>query len=62
MKTYNTPQKNQRKLYVLGRIAKLNRGLRHKSLKTIYEGDLVPLMTYGAPVWEEAKKKKKKTL
>jgi len=41
----------------LGKTAKLNWGLGHKSLKTIYEGALVPLMTYGAPVWEEAIKK-----
>jgi len=42
---------------MLGRIAKLNWGLGHKSLKTIYEGALVPIMTYGAPEWEEAIKK-----
>ena len=42
---------------MLGSIAKLNWGLGHKSLKTICEGALVPLMTYGAPVWEEAIKK-----
>jgi hypothetical protein len=42
---------------MLGKTAKLNWGLGHKSLKTIYEGALVPLMTYGAPVWEEAIKK-----
>jgi len=44
---------------MLGSIAKLNWGLGHKSLKTIYEGALVPLMTYGAPVWEEAIKKQR---
>ena len=37
--------------------AKLKWGLGHKSLKTTYEGALVPLTTYGAPVWEEAVKK-----
>ena len=34
-------------------------GLGHKSLKTIYEGALVPLMTYGAPIWEEAVNKQR---
>ena len=29
-------------------------GPGHKSLKTIYEGAIVTLMTYGAPVWEGA--------
>jgi len=43
---------------MLGRIAKLNWGLGHKSLKTIFERALAPLMTYGAPVWEEAIKNK----
>jgi hypothetical protein len=43
---------------MLGKTAKLNWGLGHKSLKTIYEGVLVPLITYGAPVWEEATKNK----
>jgi hypothetical protein len=39
---------------MLSRSAKLQWGLGHKSLKTIYEGALIPLLTYGAPVWEEA--------
>jgi ribonuclease HI len=37
--------------YMLNRTAKLHWGLGHKSLKTIYEGAIAPLMTYGAPVW-----------
>jgi hypothetical protein len=41
-------------IYTLSKTAKLNWCLGHKSLKTVYEGALVPLMTYGAPVWEEA--------
>jgi len=39
---------------MLGRSAKLQWSLGHKSLKTIYEGALIPLLTYGAPVWDEA--------
>jgi len=38
---------------MLSRYAKLRWGLGHKSLKTIYEGALIPLLTYGAPVWDE---------
>ena len=39
---------------MLGRSARLQWGLGHKSLKTIYEGALIPLLMYGAPVWDEA--------
>jgi len=28
----------------------MNWGLGHKALKTIYDGAIVPIMTYGAPV------------
>jgi hypothetical protein len=38
---------------MLGRSAKLQWGLGNKVLKTIYEGALIPLLTYGAPVCEE---------
>jgi len=41
-------------IHMLGRSAKLQWGLGHKSLKAIYEGALIPLLTYGAPVWDEA--------
>jgi len=46
-------------VYLLSRLAKLQWGLGHKSLKTIYEGALIPLLTYGAPIWEEAIAKQK---
>jgi hypothetical protein len=45
-------------IYMLGRSAKLQWALGHKTLKTIYEGALVPLATYEAPVWEEAVRKR----
>jgi hypothetical protein len=45
--------------YMLNRTAKLQWGLGHKSLKTVYEGAIVPLMTHGAPVWEGAITKRK---
>jgi len=41
-------------IHMLGRSAKLHWGLGHKSIKTIYEGALIPLLTYGAPVWDKA--------
>ena len=46
-------------IHMLGRSAKLHWGLGYKALKTIYEGALIPLLTYGAPVWEEAAAKQK---
>src|SRR5215510_386625 len=39
---------------MLGKSANLYWGLGNKSLKNIYEGALIPILTYGAPVWEEA--------
>jgi ribonuclease HI len=39
---------------MLDKSPKLQWGLGHKSLKTIYEGALILILTYGAPVWEEA--------
>ena len=47
-------EKSTTLIYMLGKSAKLQWGLGHKSLKTIYEGALIPILTYGAPVWEEA--------
>jgi len=40
--------------YTIRKTAKLHCGPGHKSLKTICEGALIPLMNYGIPVWEEA--------
>jgi hypothetical protein len=50
----NTAEKSTTLIYMVGKCAKLQWELGHKSLKTIYEGALVPILTYGAPVWEEA--------
>jgi len=55
--TEHITEKSKKMIYMLGKTAKLTWVLGQKSLKTIYEGALVPLMTYGAPVWEEAIKK-----
>jgi hypothetical protein len=57
--TKHTTEKSRKMIYMLGKTAKLNWGLGNKSLKTIHEGALVPLMNYGAPVWEEAIKKQR---
>jgi hypothetical protein len=46
-------EKSRTLIYMLSKTTKLHSGLGHKSLKTVYEGALVPIMTYGAPVWEE---------
>jgi hypothetical protein len=48
-----TAENSTKLIYMLGRSVKLYWGLGHKALKTIYEGALIPLLTYGAPVWDE---------
>jgi len=40
-------------IYRLARRARLQLGLGHKALQTIYEGAIVPLQTYGATIWEK---------
>ena len=44
---------------MLARTVKLQWGLGHKALKTIYEGAIVPILTYGAPIWVETIQKNK---
>jgi hypothetical protein len=44
---------------MLARTAKLQWGLGHKALKTIYEGAVVPILTYRAPIWLKAIRKNK---
>jgi hypothetical protein len=39
-------------IFVLSKSAKLNWGLKHAALKTIYTGGILPLLLYGAPVWK----------
>ena len=38
----------------LYRTAKINWGLNHKALTTIYKGAILPLLSYGAPIWSNA--------
>ena len=44
-------------IFSISKSAKLNWGLDHKPLKTIYVGGILPLLTYGAPVWSFAVEK-----
>jgi hypothetical protein len=44
---------------MLARTAKLQWGLGYKALKRIYEEAVVPILTYGAPIWIEAIRKNK---
>jgi hypothetical protein len=44
---------------MLARTAKREWGLGYKALKTIYEGAVVPIVTYGAPIWIKAIRKNK---
>jgi len=44
---------------MLATTAKLQWGLGHKALKVIYEGAIVPILKYGAPIWVEAIRKSK---
>jgi len=50
----NIVERTKKLIHTLGKSAKLYWGVGHKSLKIIYEGALIPILTYGAPVWEEA--------
>jgi hypothetical protein len=43
-------------IYSLSKSAKITWGLRHDVLKMIYEGAILPLLLYGAPVWIDAMK------
>jgi len=43
-------EKCRRIIFALSRSAKLNWGLGHKALKTLYTGGVQPLLLYGAPV------------
>jgi len=43
-------------IYSLSKSAKITWGLRHDVLKMIYEGAILPLLLYAAPVWIDAMK------
>jgi hypothetical protein len=43
-------------IHSLSKSAKISWGLRHEALKTIYKAEILSLLLYGAPVWNEAMK------
>jgi len=45
-----TANKRTKLIFSLSKAAKLNWGLNHKALKTIYLGGILPILLYGAPV------------
>ena len=45
-------------IHALFKSAKINWGLRHNVLRIIYNGAILPLLSYGTPVWIECLKKK----
>jgi len=49
-------------VHAISRSAKNNWGLRHDVLRIIYTGVILPILSYGAPVWIECLKKKHNAL
>jgi hypothetical protein len=45
-------------IHALSKSAKINWGLRHDVLRIIYTGAILPILTYGAPIWIECLKRK----
>jgi hypothetical protein len=45
------PAKCSKLIFTLSKSAKLNWRLSYAALKTIYTGDILPILLYGAPVW-----------
>jgi hypothetical protein len=41
-------------IHSLSRATKMTWGIKHAAVDTIYKGAILPLLTYGAPVWIEA--------
>jgi hypothetical protein len=40
-------------IFSLSRSAKISWGLKHKALKSIYTGAILPLILYRAPIWKD---------
>ena len=51
-----TAEKCIKLIYSLSKSAKVTWGLRHEVLKMIYEGAILPLLLFEAPVWIDAMK------
>jgi hypothetical protein len=39
-------------IFLLSKSAKIQWGLKHETLKTIYAGHILPPLLYGVPVWK----------
>jgi hypothetical protein len=48
---YNITGKCIKIVHVLSKSAKINCGLRHDVLRIIYIGAILPILSYGTPVW-----------
>ena len=53
-----TTERCTKLINALAKSAKLDWGLQHGALRTIYKGAILPLLSYGSPVWIEALRKK----
>jgi hypothetical protein len=51
MRITHVTEKSTKLIFTLSKSAKLNWGLNHAALKTIYTGGILPLLLYGAPFW-----------
>jgi hypothetical protein len=47
-------EKSKKLIHALYKLAKINWGLRSSVVKIIYEGAILPLLSYGIPVWIDA--------
>ena len=50
-------EKYTKLIFSLARSAKITGGLKHKALKTIYTGAILPIILYGAPIWKDVMKR-----
>ena len=41
-------------IYSLSKVAKMTWRIKHKAMGTIYKGAILPLLSYGVPIWIEA--------
>lgn len=51
-------QKSTKLIHALSRSARVTWGLNSDVMRIIYKGAILPLLSYGAPVWEEAIRKR----
>lgn len=56
LNTKYTAERCTKLIFNLARAAKLKWGMKQEAIVTIYKGAILPLLSYGAPVWLEAMK------